>query len=309
MGSCGSRSRPPAGRTSRSRAASSAAQSLGHAADGVRFVLIRPGRCRQCRSDGRDQDIRRSNQDHHPHEFLHKREFTPERASATDLSRSVILPGVITGGAASHWQPPRSRSRWRRPPWPSAWPQRRRRPTTTVPGRRGSTVGRGASSRSRRRSRMPPAPYIDSRIVDQLRWITENFEVFVIEGYAGPLPSGEHVGCPDCHVRTSEHKIGLAVDLIPLRYGSDPDYDYDVPCNRSWRDITRLARWAEPSTGRDGSAVSLGRLQRRRLARLRRPPPSLVVARSRVPPLPAVRLGPRLSHTAAAPALPIALDG
>lgn len=121
-----------------------------------------------------------------------------------------------------------------------------------------SANGPGPTGIDRERGRFVPVPdeiphvagaHIDSRIVDQLRWITDNFEVFVIEGFAGPLPSGEPVGCPGCHVRTSEHKIGLAVDLIPIRYAGDPDYDYEVPCNRAWRDTTRLARWAEPAQG------------------------------------------------------------
>ena len=121
-----------------------------------------------------------------------------------------------------------------------------------------SEAGPGPTKIDRGTGRFVPIPdeiphaegaYVDSRIVDQLRWITDHFEVFVIEGFAGPLPSGKPVGCPECHVRASEHKIGLAVDLIPIRYAADPDYDYDVPCNRAWRDATRLARWAEPSQG------------------------------------------------------------
>lgn len=93
-----------------------------------------------------------------------------------------------------------------------------------------------------------PGSYIDRRIVRDLAWITTNFDVYVIEGYAGPLEGGATTGCPHCHVENSEHKIGLAVDLIPLKYRLLPDsYDFDVPCDRSWRDVTRIAHWAEPS--------------------------------------------------------------
>ena len=94
--------------------------------------------------------------------------------------------------------------------------------------------------------------HIDRRLVDQLHWITDTYDVFVAEAYAGPLPSGELVGCPACHVDRSDHKVGLAVDLIPMRYAWDPEFDYDVPCNRYWRDTTSLAHWAEPA---DGSPV------------------------------------------------------
>ena len=43
-----------------------------------------------------------------------------------------------------------------------------------------------------------------------------------------------------CHVRDSDHKIGLGVDLIPL---------VKPRCDRTWHGVTRLARWAEPRQG------------------------------------------------------------
>ncbi len=79
--------------------------------------------------------------------------------------------------------------------------------------------------------------YIDKRIRNDLEWIADHFKVFVVEGFAGRLPSDKKVGCPSCHVSDSEHKIGLAVDLIPL---------VKPRCDRTWHGISRLAKWAEP---------------------------------------------------------------
>jgi hypothetical protein len=83
---------------------------------------------------------------------------------------------------------------------------------------------------------------VDRRIVPDLRWIARHFPIFVTDGYSGPLPDGEHVGCGGCHVRRSDHYNGLAVDIVPLHRSSR--------CDRNWRGITRLARWAEPRQNR-----------------------------------------------------------
>jgi hypothetical protein len=58
-------------------------------------------------------------------------------------------------------------------------------------------------------------------------------------GYSGPLPTGEHAGCNNCHVKGSDHYNGLAVDIVRLK-GSGR-------CDRTWLPITRLAHWAEPT--------------------------------------------------------------
>jgi hypothetical protein len=79
---------------------------------------------------------------------------------------------------------------------------------------------------------------VDRRIVPDLRWIAARFPIFVTDGYSGPLPSGAHVGCNDCHVKGSDHYNGLAVDIIPLGGGAK--------CDASWAPIARLAHWAEP---------------------------------------------------------------
>jgi hypothetical protein len=80
---------------------------------------------------------------------------------------------------------------------------------------------------------------VDSRIVPDLRWIGQHFPIYVTDGYSGPLPSGEHAGCNNCHVRGSDHYNGLAVDLVPLNGTSGK-------CDATWAPVTRLALWAEP---------------------------------------------------------------
>jgi len=79
---------------------------------------------------------------------------------------------------------------------------------------------------------------VDSRILPDLRWIAERYPIFVTDGYSGPLPSGERVGCDECHTKGSDHYNGLAVDLVPLGGGTR--------CDAKWTPITSLALWAEP---------------------------------------------------------------
>ena len=79
---------------------------------------------------------------------------------------------------------------------------------------------------------------VDRRIVPDLRWIAQRFPIYVTDGYSGPLPNGEHVGCRMCHVKHSDHYNGLAVDIVPL--------NGDGKCDLTWTGITRLAEWAEP---------------------------------------------------------------
>jgi hypothetical protein len=80
---------------------------------------------------------------------------------------------------------------------------------------------------------------VDNRIVPDLRWIASRYPIYITDGYSGPLPNGEHVGCDNCHVKGSDHYNGLAVDIVPLHGGST--------CDSSWAPITRLAHWAEPA--------------------------------------------------------------
>jgi hypothetical protein len=83
---------------------------------------------------------------------------------------------------------------------------------------------------------------VDRRVLPDLRWISAHFPIFVSDGYSGPLPDGEHVGCHGCHVKHSDHYNGLAVDISPRTWSSK--------CDINWRGITRLARWAEPVQNR-----------------------------------------------------------
>jgi hypothetical protein len=80
---------------------------------------------------------------------------------------------------------------------------------------------------------------VDKRIVPDLRWIAARYPIYVTDGYSGPLPDGEHVGCNMCHVKDSDHYNGVAVDVVPLN--GTPG-----KCDSTWAPITRLAEWAEP---------------------------------------------------------------
>ncbi len=79
---------------------------------------------------------------------------------------------------------------------------------------------------------------VDKRIIPDLRWIARRYPIYVTDGYSGPLPDGEHVGCHGCHVRGSDHYNGLAVDIVPL--------EPSARCDGSWTAITALALLAEP---------------------------------------------------------------
>lgn len=82
---------------------------------------------------------------------------------------------------------------------------------------------------------------VDQRILPDLRWIAKRYPIYVTDGYSGPLPSGEHAGCDECHTKGSDHYNGLAVDLVPLGAGTK--------CDAAWTPITNLALWAEPVQG------------------------------------------------------------
>jgi hypothetical protein len=80
--------------------------------------------------------------------------------------------------------------------------------------------------------------YIDKRVIPNIRFIHRRYGIYITEGYAGRIPGVGVVGCPDCHVTGSDHFTGLALD-IAAPSGS-------TSCDRSWRRITALAKWAEP---------------------------------------------------------------
>jgi hypothetical protein len=84
---------------------------------------------------------------------------------------------------------------------------------------------------------------VDRRIVDDLQYLADRYPIYVVEGYAGPLAGFGRVGCPLCHVKHSDHKNGLAADIVPIAWDGRG-------CDRSWRRLTRLAHWAEPRQNR-----------------------------------------------------------
>jgi RTX calcium-binding nonapeptide repeat (4 copies) len=71
-----------------------------------------------------------------------------------------------------------------------------------------------------------PGASIDRRLLPDVLQLIRRYRVRVIAGYA-----------PRGHSPKGEHPLGLAVDLIPGPGGS-------------WRDVARLARWAEPRQDR-----------------------------------------------------------
>jgi hypothetical protein len=84
---------------------------------------------------------------------------------------------------------------------------------------------------------------VDRRIIPDLRYLARRYPIYVVEGYAGPLAGVGEVGCRKCHVAHSDHYNGLATDIVPLYWDG-------VGCDRSWKPVTRLARWAEPRQNR-----------------------------------------------------------
>ena len=81
---------------------------------------------------------------------------------------------------------------------------------------------------------------VDDRLIPDIRYLARKYRLFVVEGYAGPLAGVGNVGCRKCHVANSDHYRGMAVDLIPLTWDGHG-------CDRSWKPVTRLAKWSEPT--------------------------------------------------------------
>lgn len=84
-----------------------------------------------------------------------------------------------------------------------------------------------------------PGVMVDRRIVNNLRYLSQRYAIYVVEGFAGPLAGVGEVGCRHCHVTRSDHYNGLAADIVPLRWDGSG-------CDRSWKPVTRLALWTEP---------------------------------------------------------------
>ena len=70
-----------------------------------------------------------------------------------------------------------------------------------------------------------PGEKIDRRLLRDVKMLVRRYHVFVTDGYS----------TDPVHSKNGEHPIGLALDIVP-----------DTANGGTWRDIGRLARWAEP---------------------------------------------------------------
>jgi hypothetical protein len=74
-----------------------------------------------------------------------------------------------------------------------------------------------------------PGERIDRRLLTDVRMLVRRYSIFVTDGYSRS----------DVHAANGEHPIGLALDIVPNKAAGG-----------RWRDIDRLARWAEPRQNR-----------------------------------------------------------
>src|SRR5215210_4059523 len=66
---------------------------------------------------------------------------------------------------------------------------------------------------------------LDRRLLADVRYLVKRFNIFVTDGYS----------LDPVHSANGEHPMGLGLDIVPNNAEGG-----------RWRDITRLARWAEP---------------------------------------------------------------
>lgn len=74
-----------------------------------------------------------------------------------------------------------------------------------------------------------PGERIDRRLLRDVRWMVRRYKIFVTDGYS----------TDPVHSKKGEHPIGLALDIVPNKAAGG-----------RWRDVSRLARWAEPRQNR-----------------------------------------------------------
>lgn len=74
-----------------------------------------------------------------------------------------------------------------------------------------------------------PGERIDRRLLSDVKWLQRRYKIFVTDGFS----------TSDVHAWNGEHPIGLALDIVPNKAAGG-----------TWRDITRLANWAEPRQDR-----------------------------------------------------------
>jgi hypothetical protein len=70
-----------------------------------------------------------------------------------------------------------------------------------------------------------PGERIDRRLLDDIKLLERRYKIFITDGYSND----------PVHSANGEHPMGLALDIVPNKAAGG-----------SWRDITRLAKWAEP---------------------------------------------------------------
>lgn len=70
-----------------------------------------------------------------------------------------------------------------------------------------------------------PGESIDRRLLRDISFLERRYDIFITDGYS----------TADYRARNGEHPIGLALDIVPQPGPSG-----------SWREITKLAKWAEP---------------------------------------------------------------
>jgi hypothetical protein len=70
-----------------------------------------------------------------------------------------------------------------------------------------------------------PGEKLDRRLLTDVKYLQRKYKIFVTDGYS----------MSDVHASNGEHPIGLALDIVP-----------DKANGGRWRDIDRLAKWAEP---------------------------------------------------------------
>jgi hypothetical protein len=74
-----------------------------------------------------------------------------------------------------------------------------------------------------------PGERVDRRLLRDVSLLVRKYKIFITDGYSeDPV-----------HSKKGEHPLGLALDIVP-----------DRAAGGRWRDISRLARWAEPKQNR-----------------------------------------------------------
>jgi hypothetical protein len=70
-----------------------------------------------------------------------------------------------------------------------------------------------------------PGERVDRRLLTDLKFLERKYKIFITDAYSND----------PVHAGNGEHPIGLAADIVP-----------DTSRGGTWRDITKLAHWAEP---------------------------------------------------------------